>query len=111
MKTVSVVVPVYYNAESLPLLFAELQKVEEQLHERDCAMQLIFVDERNTVQCANAGRSKVGALDQRVAAAPDGAVRLTYAPRPGGQGRPIVAACAISSESGGARSTPSGLSR
>ncbi len=45
MKTVSVVVPVYYNAESLPLLFVELQKVEEQLHERDCAMELIFVDD------------------------------------------------------------------
>jgi glycosyltransferase involved in cell wall biosynthesis len=45
MKTVSVVVPVYYNAESLPLLFAELQKVEGQLHERACAMELIFVDD------------------------------------------------------------------
>ena len=45
MKTVSVVVPVYHNAESLPLLFAELQKVEGQLHERDCAMELIFVDD------------------------------------------------------------------
>jgi hypothetical protein len=42
------------------------------------------------------------------------AVRGSYLPvppRPGGQGRPIVAACAISSEFGGARSTPSGLSR
>jgi len=29
----------------------------------------------------------------------------------GGQGRPIAAACVISSESGGARSTPSGLAR
>jgi glycosyltransferase involved in cell wall biosynthesis len=45
MKTVSVVVPVYYNAESLLLLFAELQKVEGQLLERDCAMELIFVDD------------------------------------------------------------------
>jgi polyisoprenyl-phosphate glycosyltransferase len=45
MRTVSVVVPVYYNAESLPLLFAELQKVEGQLHQRDCAMELIFVDD------------------------------------------------------------------
>ena len=40
-----------------------------------------------------------------------GARRCPMPPRPGGQGRPIVAACAISSESGGARSTPSGLSR
>ena len=45
MNTVSVVVPVYYNAESLPLLFTELQKVEGQLHERDCAMELVFVDD------------------------------------------------------------------
>jgi dolichol-phosphate mannosyltransferase len=45
LKTVSVVVPVYYNAESLALLFAELTKVEEQLHERDCAMELVFVDD------------------------------------------------------------------
>ena len=45
MKTVSVVVPVYYNAESLPLLFAELQEVEGQLREHDCAMELVFVDD------------------------------------------------------------------
>ena len=45
MKTVSVIVPVYYNAESLPLLFEELQKVEGQLRERDCAMELVFVDD------------------------------------------------------------------
>ncbi len=45
MKTVSVVVPVYYNAESLPLLFIELQKVEAQLQERGCAMELVFVDD------------------------------------------------------------------
>ena len=45
MKTVSVVIPVYYNAGSLPPLFAELQKVEAQLHERDCAMELVFVDD------------------------------------------------------------------
>ncbi|OBH58718.1 glycosyltransferase [Mycobacterium sp. E2479] len=45
MKTVSVVVPVYYNAQSLPLLFAELREVERELHERDCGMELIFVDD------------------------------------------------------------------
>ncbi|ASW90899.1 glycosyltransferase [Mycobacterium marseillense] len=45
MKTVSIVIPVYYNAESLAPLFAELQKVENQLHERDCVMELIFVDD------------------------------------------------------------------
>lgn len=45
MRTVSVIVPVYYNAESLPLLFVELQKVERQLLDRDCALELIFVDD------------------------------------------------------------------
>ncbi|WP_293242824.1 glycosyltransferase family 2 protein [Mycolicibacterium sp.] len=45
MTTISVVVPVYYNAESLPLLFAELKKVESHLGERDCALELIFVDD------------------------------------------------------------------
>jgi dolichol-phosphate mannosyltransferase len=45
MKTVSVIVPVYFNAESLPLLFERLQVVEGQLHERGCAMELIFVDD------------------------------------------------------------------
>ena len=45
MKMVSVIVPVYYNAESLPLLFEELQKVETQLYARDCAMELVFVDD------------------------------------------------------------------
>ena len=45
MKRVSVIVPVYYNAESLPLLFLELQKVETQLQERGCAMELTFVDD------------------------------------------------------------------
>jgi polyisoprenyl-phosphate glycosyltransferase len=44
-KTVSVVVPVYYNEESLPLLFEELLKVEQQLAERGCALELIFVDD------------------------------------------------------------------
>jgi polyisoprenyl-phosphate glycosyltransferase len=45
MNTGSVIVPVDYNAESLPLLFSELQKVEAQLRERDCAMELLFVDD------------------------------------------------------------------
>lgn len=45
MKLISVVVPVYFNAESLPLLFIELQKIEAQLHERDCELELVFVDD------------------------------------------------------------------
>ena len=45
MKTVSVVVPVYDNAESLPILFAELQQVEAGFKARGCALELIFVDD------------------------------------------------------------------
>lgn len=45
MKTISVVVPVYYNAKSLDPLFQELQKVEASLAERECALELIFVDD------------------------------------------------------------------
>jgi dolichol-phosphate mannosyltransferase len=45
MKTVSVIVPVYYNEGSLPLLFAELLEVERQLQERQLQLELIFVDD------------------------------------------------------------------
>ena len=44
-KTISVVVPVYYNAESLPALFAELRAVEEQLDARGLGLELIFVND------------------------------------------------------------------
>jgi dolichol-phosphate mannosyltransferase len=44
-KTVSVVIPVYYNAESLPVLFESLLDVERALAERGCALELIFVDD------------------------------------------------------------------
>jgi polyisoprenyl-phosphate glycosyltransferase len=42
---VSVIVPVYYNAGSLPILFRELTDVEHQLQRRDVAMELVFVDD------------------------------------------------------------------
>ena len=45
MKTISVIVPVYFNEGSLLLLFEELLKVEAQLAERECALELIFVDD------------------------------------------------------------------
>jgi dolichol-phosphate mannosyltransferase len=44
-KRVSVVVPVYYNAESLPHLFTALQIQESRLAAMDCDMELIFVDD------------------------------------------------------------------
>ena len=45
MKTVSVVIPVYFNEGSLIALFGELLEVEARLRERDCALELIFVDD------------------------------------------------------------------
>ncbi|MCY7353816.1 MAG: glycosyltransferase family 2 protein [Lysobacter sp.] len=46
IKTVSVVVPVYYNAGSLPVLFDRLQAVERELIERhQVRLQLIFVND------------------------------------------------------------------
>ena len=45
MKLLSVVVPVYYNEESLPCLFAELVKVEEALSRKKVQLELIFVDD------------------------------------------------------------------
>jgi len=45
MKVVSVVVPVYYNGLSLPLLFEELTEVEKKLRQKDCILELIFVDD------------------------------------------------------------------
>ncbi len=45
MRKLSVVVPVYYNEQSLPLLFDELLKIEQQLLEKQIEMELIFVDD------------------------------------------------------------------
>ena len=45
MKTLSIVVPVYYNEGSLPLLFQELRDVETKLLDKDLALELIFVDD------------------------------------------------------------------
>jgi len=45
VRKVSVVVPVYYNEESLPLLFSELLKVESSLGQQNIEMELIFVDD------------------------------------------------------------------
>ena len=43
--TVSVVVPVYFNEPSLPLLFEALMGVEAGLRERGLGLELIFVDD------------------------------------------------------------------
>lgn len=44
-KKLSIVVPVYFNAASLPLLFQEFEKIEERLSERSVNLELIFVDD------------------------------------------------------------------
>ena len=43
--TLSVVVPVYFNEASLPLLFDALLEIEEGLRERGLGLELIFVDD------------------------------------------------------------------
>ncbi len=45
MNTVSVVIPVYFNDQSLPLLFKELSEIEAVLQENQLTLQLIFVDD------------------------------------------------------------------
>jgi dolichol-phosphate mannosyltransferase len=41
----SVIIPVYFNSESLPLLFDELSKLEASLAEEEVATEFIFVDD------------------------------------------------------------------
>jgi glycosyltransferase involved in cell wall biosynthesis len=44
-RTLSVVVPVYFNAESLPALFREIEAIEPKLLTRGLQLELIFVDD------------------------------------------------------------------
>lgn len=44
-KRVSIVIPVYYNAESIPFLFSRLCEVETQLDQAGLDLELIFVDD------------------------------------------------------------------
>jgi glycosyltransferase involved in cell wall biosynthesis len=44
-STLSVIVPVYYNADSLPLLFDELRRFEGELAKLKMKLELIFVDD------------------------------------------------------------------
>jgi dolichol-phosphate mannosyltransferase len=45
MNTLSIVVPVYYNAQSLPPLFEQLLALEARLAEKKLGLELIFVDD------------------------------------------------------------------
>ena len=47
-RVVSVVVPVYFNEQSVPALFDELAGVEQQLDQRDVGLELIFIDDGST---------------------------------------------------------------
>lgn len=44
-QTLSIIVPVYYNALSLPILYERLKDVEAQLAGMDMVVELIFVDD------------------------------------------------------------------
>nr|MDQ3057136.1 glycosyltransferase [Pseudomonadota bacterium] len=45
-RVLSVIVPVYYNADSLPILYQRLREVEQTLLQRhDVGLQLIFVND------------------------------------------------------------------
>lgn len=44
-RKVSIVVPVYWNEQSLAPLFTELQNVESELARKSCSLELIFVDD------------------------------------------------------------------
>lgn len=45
MPKLSIIIPVYYNEESLPFLFDELLKIEKSLLEKGIELELIFVDD------------------------------------------------------------------
>jgi dolichol-phosphate mannosyltransferase len=45
MKTLSIVVPVYFNEGSLPDLFSKLLYIEQLLKQQDMLLELIFVDD------------------------------------------------------------------
>ena len=44
-KTISIVIPVYFNEQSLPILFESLLNIESKLREKNVEMELIFVDD------------------------------------------------------------------
>lgn len=44
-RTLSIIIPVYFNAESLPILFAQFAKLENQLLSKSIELELIFVDD------------------------------------------------------------------
>lgn len=45
MKTISIIIPVYFNEPSLPLLYNALVDLEKRLLEKNVATELIFVDD------------------------------------------------------------------
>jgi dolichol-phosphate mannosyltransferase len=47
-RKISIVVPVYFNEQSLPLLFEALSSIEKRLLEKNVEMELIFVDDGST---------------------------------------------------------------
>ena len=44
-QLLSIIVPVYFNAQSLPLLFSKIAKLEIELLKLEVTLELIFVDD------------------------------------------------------------------
>ena len=44
-KLISIVIPVYNNEDSLPILFDDLKKLEENLGNKNYNLELVFVDD------------------------------------------------------------------
>lgn len=63
-RRISVIIPVYFNAGSLPGLFDALQGVEAALHQRGLDLELVFVDD-------GSGDESFAALKRIKAARPD----------------------------------------
>ena len=53
-KLLSIIIPVYFNEESIPLLYEEFCKIEKQLSERKIDMELIFIDDGSGDNSLNA---------------------------------------------------------
>ena len=53
-KLLSIIIPVYFNEESIPLLYEEFCKLEKQLSERKVNMELIFIDDGSGDNSLNA---------------------------------------------------------
>lgn len=45
MKKLSIIIPVYYNQNSLQILFSKIHEIEEKINKKGLSLELIFVDD------------------------------------------------------------------